>query len=290
MKTLPILLFAATVASAQPLEKRLEKLASRIDGVTGVTAVHIESGRRVSLNGGERFPMASVYKVPIAIVTLRQIDSGFLTLRQSIVITPQKYHPGHSPLREEMKGERALVPVRRLLKMMVSVSDNTASDLLLGLAGGPQTASRELATPGIRIDRTELQMSRDLEQGGPAAFGADPRDTATPDAMADLLVRIWKNDIGLTQASNDLLLEHMRETSTGPNRLRAGVPAGVKVAHKTGTWTLGANDVGILESPDGKQHVAIAVFTKNGKATTEQREKVIAAIAGAVYKDFTRSR
>lgn len=288
MKTLPILLFAATLASAQPLEKRLAKIASRIDGVTGVAAVHIESGRRVTLNANERFPMASVYKIPISIVALRHVDSGFLTLDQRVVITPQKYHPGHSPLREEMKGQRALVPVRRLIRMMVAVSDNTASDVLMDLLGGARTITRDIGVDGIRLDRTEMEMLRDLQANGPAAFGADVRDTSTPNAMAELLVRLWNGDAGLSKSSRDLLLQFLRETSTGPNRIRAGVPAGAKVAHKTGTWTLGANDAGIIESADGKQHVVIAIFTKNGKATTEQREKVIAAVTREICRELMR--
>jgi beta-lactamase class A len=283
MKTLALVLFATTL-SAQPLEK----IASRIDGVTGVTAVHLESGRRVSLNGDARFPMASTYKFPIAIVALRQVDAGVMSLDQRIVITPQQYNPGHSPLREEMGGKRAVVPLERLIRVMVSVSDNTACDLLIPLLGGPEKLTRAIATPGIRIDRTELVMSQAIRKDGAEAFGHDPRDTATPDAMADLLVRFWKNELGLSKRSHDLLLKFMTETSTGPNRLRAGVPANVRVAHKTGTWPLGANDVGILESADGKQHIAIAVYTKNGTATTEQREKVIAAVTRAVWEELTR--
>lgn len=281
-----ILLLAAVHVSADPLEKRLAAIASRIGGVTGVAAVHLESGRRVTLNGEDRFPMASVFKVPIAIVVLRRVDAGKLSLDKRITITPEQYNPAHSPLREETGGKRAVFPVRRLLKAMVSVSDNTAADVLMGLVGGPEVITRELATPGIRIDRTEIQMLKDLRAGGAEGYLKDPRDTSTPVAMAGLMERLWKRELGLSKSSHDLLVAAMTATNTGPNRIRAGVPAGANVAHKTGTWTAGANDAGIVATRDGKQHIAIAVFTKGGKASTEQREAVINAVVREVYGEL----
>lgn len=274
---LAILLLLATTANAD-----LAKIAARIDGVTGVAAVHIPTGRRVTFNANEAFPMASVYKLPIAIAVLREVDAGRLSLDQRIVVT--EYHPGHSPLREETGGKRAAFPVRRLIKAMVSLSDNTACDVLLGLVGGGAAATRAIATPGIRIDRTEMQMLNDLRKGADL-FLADPRDTATPAAMADLLVRFWKRELGLSKRSHDLLVEALTATSTGPKRIRAGVPAGTTVAHKTGTWSLGTNDVGIIGG-----ELAIAVFTKGGKATTAEREAVIAAVTREVLRSFAASR
>jgi beta-lactamase class A len=281
---LALLLFAAVSVSADPLEKRIAAIAARIDGVTGVAAVHLESGKRVALNPAEPFPMASVYKVPIAIVVLRQVDAGKLSLDRKVTVT--EYHPGHSPLRVETGGKRATFSVRRLLEAMVSVSDNTASDVLLGLAGGANVVTRELATPGIRVDRTEMQMLADLRKGGADGFLRDPRDTSTPAAMTDLLARLWKRELGLSKSSHDLLVEAMIATNTGPNRIRAGVPAGANVAHKTGTWTAGANDAGIIATRDGSQHIAVAVFTKGGKAPTEEREAVINAIVREICGAF----
>jgi beta-lactamase class A len=274
LTALALFLFAATAFAD------VKSIAARFDGVTGVTAVHIPSGRRITLNPNEAFPMASVYKFPIAIAALREVDAGRLSLDKRIVIT--KYHPGHSPLREETGGKRAEFPVRRLINAMVTLSDNTASDVLMELVGGAAKITKTIGTPGIRIDRTELQMADDLKKSR-QEFLVDPRDTSTPAAMADLLVRFWKRELGLSKSSHQLLVEAMLATSTGPNRIRAGVPAKTKVAHKTGTWSLGANDVGVI---DGE--IAIAVFTKGGKATTAEREAVIAAIAKEVRATLAR--
>lgn len=274
LTALALLLFATS------LHADLKSIASKFDGVTGVAAVHIPSGRRVTLNANEAFPMASVYKFPIAIAVLREVDAGRLSLDRRIVVT--EYHPGHSPLREETGGKRAEFPVRRLIKAMVTLSDNTASDVLLELAGGGAKVTKSIATPGMRIDRSEMQMLEDLRAGADK-FLVDPRDTSTPAAMAELLVRFWKRELGLSKSSHELLAQAMLATSTGPNRIRAGVPAKTKVAHKTGTWRWGANDVGII---DGE--IAIAIFTKGGKATTEEREKVIAAVTREVRATLAR--
>ena len=288
--TLALLLLIASGAFADAIDKRLEQIAAGSETTTGVMAIHIESGRRLSLNAGEAFPMASVYKLPIAIVTLRNVDAGRLTLDQRVTVEPGQYHSGHSPLRDEAGGKRAQFTVRRLVESMVSASDNTACDLLIGLNGGAAEVTRELNLPGIRVDRTEVELQQDVDRAGTKGFLADPRDTATPAAVADLLVRLHTRRLGLSDSSHELLLSAMKGTSTGPNRIRKGVPDGAVVANKTGTWRAGANDAGIIAAPDGKHHVALVVFTKGGNVTNASREAVIAAMTREIYRELLGQR
>ncbi|HEX8254946.1 MAG TPA: class A beta-lactamase [Thermoanaerobaculia bacterium] len=262
------------------------------DAVIGVSAIHLESGRRLAIRDTERFPMGSVYKFPIALTVLRRADSGTLQLDREIMIEPKDFAPGWSPLRDKAAGRPIVLSVRELLRQMVSISDNTASDALLRLVGGSISVTRrmaELGFGGIRIDRSEAEMARDLTKpGGVERYAIDVRDTASPQAMAELLVAFWQRRDGLSKESHDLLVDWMSHSQTGSRRIKAAVRRAT-VTHKTGTMPGTVNDVGIITSPDGKHHIAIAVFTKASRRDkTAEAEDDIAAIVAKVYAELTR--
>ncbi|HYH06660.1 MAG TPA: class A beta-lactamase [Thermoanaerobaculia bacterium] len=256
------------------------------DAVIGLTAIHFESGRRVSVRGSERFPMGSVYKFPIALAVLRRVDSGTLSLERSVTIEPRDFAPGWSPLRDKANGEPVTLTVRELLRHMVLISDNTASDALLREVGGPRAVSTrmaELGFGGIRVDRSETEMARDLRApGGVERYAVDVRDTSTPDDMAALLSAFWKGRDGLSRESHEFLVRLMIETETGKRRLKAAMPAGATIAHKTGTMPGTVNDAGIVVV-DGETYV-IVVFTKKGTSKEEVREEDLARAARAAFK------
>jgi beta-lactamase class A len=230
--------------------------------------------------------MGSVYKFPIALAVLRRVDAGTLSLDQTVTIEPKDFSPGWSPLRDRANERPITLTVGELLRHMVSISDNTASDALLELVGGPRAVTTRMAELGfsaIRVDRSEKQMAADLgKDGGPERYAVDARDTSTPDAMADLLAAFWNKRDGLTPASHDLLLRLMTESQTGARRIKGAVPAGSVVAHKTGTMPGTTNDVALITLPDG-DHVALAIFTKGSKRdVTEEAEEDIRAITRKV--------
>lgn len=258
------------------------------DAVIGVSAIHLESGRRVGVRGSERFPMGSVYKFPIVLAALQRVEAGTLKLDQKITIEPKDFSPAWSPLRDDAKGKPITITVRELLRYTVSISDNTACDNTIALLGGPAPVSKqmaELGVPGIRIDRTEKTIAMHLnEPGGRAAYAKDVRDTATPDDMAALLVTFWNRRDGLSKANHDLLMKWMIETPTGARRVKAVMPAGSVVAHKTGTMPGVVNDAAIVTSPDGKNHYVIVVFSKAGTSPERVREDDVAAAAKKAYE------
>jgi beta-lactamase class A len=251
------------------------------DAVVGVTAIDLQSGRRVSIKGIDHFPMASVFKFPTALTVLRRVDTGTLSLQKLVTIEPDDFSLGFSPMRDEANGKAVTFTVGKLLELMVVAGDNTAADTLLALVGGPQAVTRrmrEVAIGGIRVDRSEKEIALDLRKpGGESAFLRDIRDTSTPDAMADLLAAFWKRRAGLSDKSHDMLARMMTEAHRGERRIKAGVPRGSRVMHRTGTMQGSANHVAVVITPDGGE-VAIAVFTKGRKrATVEDSEDDIAA-------------
>lgn len=275
---LALLLAVATTVPAPPT----------VDATVGYAALHVETGRRMSELGTERFPMGSVYKFPIALEVLRQIDDGTLTLEQIVRIPPREFAPGWSPLRDAAGGKAVTHSAGALLQFMLRDSDNTACDVLMKLLGGPIAITRrmrELGIRDIRIDRTEASIAADIDAvDGTANYWVDPRDTATPDALVDLLLKFYRNEVGLSKASHQLAMKHMTDTTTGPKRIKSVLPDGATLAHKTGTMPGVVNDVGIITSPDGKQHLLLAIVTKGRKvSTTDDVEAVIATTAKKIY-------
>lgn len=312
---------AADSSAVAALEQAIARLAAGAGGVVGVSAIHVETGRRVSFNGGGRFPMASVYKFPIGLQILRQVDRGELRLSDALKIGEHDFRPGYSPITETASAKPATYTLQQLFELMVGESDNAASDRLLKLAGGGaavMAALRGLGVEGIDVSRSEGQLIsehrgvRELppesewtmkmfdeatkrvtpaeREAGARRYAEDPRDTSTPDGMADLLVRIHKGGADVLSPANLALLKKiMTETKTGPKRIKGLLPAGTVVTHKTGTMGGTTNDVGIITLPNGAGHVALAVFVKASDKEVAERERAIAEIARAVYDHFLRA-
>jgi hypothetical protein len=171
---------------------------------------------------------------------------------------------------------------------------------------------RQLGFPTIRVDRPTVRLIADWigiknlpgddigpkqftelarsisetdQKAAAAAFNADPRDTASPQSVARLLELIWHRRT-LSPGSSELLLDIMRRSTTGTERIKGLLPPGVEVAHKTGTIGGTTNDVGIVKLPDGAGHVALVVFVKESTRDVPARERAIAQISRALYDYF----
>jgi beta-lactamase class A len=303
--------------SALPrLEREIARLAKGAGGVVGVSAVHLQTNRRVSLNGSERFPMASTFKVPIAVQLLTRVDQGELRLDQMIQLQQSDLHPGSGTLTDLFNQQGLALSVRNLMELMLLISDNSATDVCLRLAGGPVAVTARMRAAGINVidvNRSTVQLIADWigvtklppesewsptlfrtlsssvkpeeRKAAAAKFDADPRDTATPEAMVALLERIYRKNL-LKPESAELLLDIMRRCRTGEARLKGMLPLGTEVAHKTGTIGGTTNDVGIITLPENAGHVAITVFVKSSEKEVSARERVIADVARAVHDFF----
>lgn len=311
--------FTTWLCAQDPAILRLEREMARIaqvgGGVVGASAIHIESGRRAVLQPTERFPMASTVKVPIAVQLLTLVDEGRERLDRMVTLEARDLHPGSGTLSDLFNKPGVALSVRNLLELMLLISDNSATDIVLRLAGGADAVNdrmRRLAIHGLRVDRPTVHLIADAvgmrlspeEQWSPEyfdrafrsltpadraaarrSFNEDPRDTSTPDAMTELLVRIARKEI-LKPDSGELLLDIMRRCRTGDSRIKGVLPQGTIVAHKTGTIAQSANDVGILTLPDGAGHVALSVFVKKSEQEPAARDRAIAEIARAVHDFF----
>jgi beta-lactamase class A len=269
------------------LHDRIEQIAQAAQGRVGVTATVLETGESVSLNGNQQFPMQSVYKFPIAMAVLAQVDQGNLKLDQKIRIEASDIVQDSRILEKKSQGME--FSLSELLQYMVSESDSTACDALLRLIGKPQRVTDYLRNLGINdivVANTENEIQ----------FGQDPalqyRNYATPDAAVHLLSAFHKGE-GLSKSSQALLLQLMTKTQTGPKRIKGLLPQGTIVAHKTGTSstvngvTAATNDVGLLTLPNGR-HMVIAVFVSDSQAKDVIREEVIAKVARATWDEWSK--
>ncbi len=296
------------------LENEVARLTELSGGTVGVAAIHLETGRRIYRNRTERFPMASSYKVPIAVQLLTRVDRGDLALDSLIDLSPGELYAPYGTS-NGLVDLSAPLPVREFLELMLLLSDNSASAAGLRMAGGPAAVTermRALGITGIRVDRPTIDLIADWRgvrfppdsQRTPAmldelyrgmtpaqrdsahsAFDRDPRDTATPEGMALLLASIWRGE-ALSDSSRALLLGLMRWSTTGPNRLKGMLTPDTDVSHKTGTLGGTANDVGIITLPHDAGHVVIVVFIKGSTLDLPQRDLAIAHIGRAVHDYF----
>ncbi|MEO0338291.1 MAG: class A beta-lactamase [Bacteroidota bacterium] len=270
------------------LQNSFQQIADSLNGKLGISALHIEKGEIVSLNGEGRFPMQSVYKFPIAMVMLRQIDLGKFSLEDSIQVDPSEYIPqaGHSPLRD-VYPQGIKLPLKEILEYNVSKSDGTACDVLLRLLGGTKQVQKHIHDLGVKdiaIATTEMvQVANDTIQY---------QNWSTPEAMNQLF-EIFQKGHYLSEDSYQLLRNFMLVSNKWfDRRIKGLLPSETVVAHKTGSsrtydgLTRATNDAGIITLPDGN-HIAISVFVMDAYDNRARIEMTIAKVAKAAYDYWT---
>ena len=320
-----VLMLGASFRAAEErkLYEEWRRIAKTTDGTMGVAALYLPSGELVSLNGDERFPLASVCKIPIAMNILALVDEGKLALDQQIEVLPRDVWAGVSEIEKRWPAERRF-RLDEMIDLMVSKSDNTVVETLFRIGGGEQAIAKRLShwnIEGVRVDRSERQCARDrngvvryppadewtdrllenLMDKTPLAkryratlrYLADPRDTGTPNGTVRLLSRRFQGEM-LSKLSTTRLIESLKATTTFPTRLKGLLPPGTVVAHKTGSTgavnglAAATNDSGVIFLQDTTQ-LAVSVYVKASTRTDSERDLVIARLARAAFELF-RSR
>jgi len=273
-------------------------------------------------NDQARMPMQSVFKAPLAAAALAEADAGRLKLDERIRITAMDLSPPHSPIDEAWptppEGHVMDLPAIDLIALAVQQSDNTAADVIMARIGGPGAVTAWLRSKQIMdmsVDRYERELQQEAagmepfrpawknlgawlaaretvpaaaREAAMAAYLADPRDTTTIPAALNFLYKLSLGEL-ISPASTRLLLRLMTDTTTGAARLRAGLPPGASLAHKTGSagtdlgLTAATNDIGLVGLPDGRRF-AIAGFLAASTATGAERDRLFADAARLVVK------
>jgi beta-lactamase class A len=252
-------------------------LSERAGGEVGVALIHVETGRSVAFKGTSPLPLFSVFKLPLAVAVLKDVEEGRLRLDQKVRVTPDDVAPG-AQMNIELWGKPVERTVAELLELSISRSDNTSTDKLLQLVGGPSVVTERMRALGLR--NIEIRATvREFASGR-----KEHPNMGTPSDLVQLLARLQRGEV-LQAPQLSLLLGAMERATTGLKRLRGDLPAGTPVADKTGSGAAGkvTNDVGLITLPDGKGRLAMAVLVSGSKLSVEAQEKLIAELARAAY-------
>jgi beta-lactamase class A len=291
------------------LNKEIGALAAHTSGVLGFGLMNLESGEFWVRLGDRTFPMQSVFKLPLGAAVMNEVETGQLSLTETLTLTDKELSPYWSPIADAWPG-RTTYSVLELLTAAVSDSDNTAADLLMKRIGGPGVVTAWLQSKKvdeIRVDRYEREVQPDVygmtsfrpawrgdvafsaakatvppatRHAAMLAYMADPRDSSTPRGMLGFLRKFDEGEL-LSAASTRRLLTIMLGSPRGADRIKAGLPKGASFAHKVGTsgtdqgLNAAYNDVGIFTLADRRSY-AIAAFLTGSTAPEADRAALFA--------------
>lgn len=273
-----LLLLSAACSSASRTERRIARATASADARIGV-ALRLPDGTTI-LRGDTLLPMLSVFKFPVALAVLHRAAAEGIPLDTPLDLGPEWLDSNtYSPLRDSLPPEGGSVSLAELLRCCVSLSDNIACDRLLDFAGGPGAVDayvRSLGIDGIRIVASERTMHLDIEN--------QRLNVARPSALCTLFDRLLQG--GLLPPAHDALLRRLlEETTTGPDKLRAGVPPGIVLGHKTGSSDrtpdgrrIADNDAGYLLFPDGRT-CSLVVLVTDSREDDAANAALIARVA-----------
>ncbi len=251
-------------------------LEARHGGRLGFVALDTATGHSVGWRSDERFVYCSTFKMYLAAATLIRIQAGQERLDRQVPVTAADM-VSHAPVTEPAIG--STLSVDRLMQAVVEVSDNPAANLLLKANGGiaaMQAFYRELGDASTRVDRFEPEMNR---------LDGD-KDTILPaQSVRNMQALFLSPQSPLTPASRDRVLGWMVSSPTGADRLKAGAPAGWRVAHKTGTGGYGpTNDIGLLYPPTGAPVIVAAYYHATSRTSAAANDAVIAEATRTALK------
>ncbi|SNS24947.1 beta-lactamase class A [Sphingomonas laterariae] len=305
------------VASHAPssLERRIVELGRSFSGSVGIAVRDVSDGWTVGYNADRPMPQQSVSKLWVAMTALDAVDRGGLSLQEPVTVTRDNLTVFHQPVRAMMGPNGYATSYGELMRIAMTQSDNTCNDMVLRRAGGP-TAVRSMIerkglgriafgpgetllqsgiagmtwrpeyahNNGFRTARAAIPYAQ--RQAAMDRYLADPMDGASAEAIAGALARLQRGEL-LSPASTSRLLGLMRQSRTGPQRLRGGLAPGWVLAHKTGTGqdfaglSTGYNDVGVITAPDGRSY-AVAVMIASTRQSIPARQQLMNEVVRAV--------
>ncbi len=256
-----------------PLKNAVQSLAAANSSLTpGVFLVDLDTGGYVDVNGTTSFSAASTIKIPILVAFFQDVDAGKVRLNEMLTMQQDMVAGGSGNLQYKPAGTQ--YNALEVATKMITVSDNTATNMLIARLGGMEALNQRfrswgLATTMIRNQLPDLQGT----------------NTTSPKELANLMAIVNQGNF-VSIRSRDLMLDIMRRTERD-NLLPSGLESGARTYHKTGDIGTMLADAGLIDTPTGKRYIA-AVMVK--RPTNDPRaEKLISSISRAAYQQFTQS-
>jgi beta-lactamase class A len=276
-----------TPTPLQRLRADIERTITGVNATWGIYIKSLETGEVIAINADKPMDTMSTIKIPLMAEVFEQIKAGKFKLTDKYTLVQEDVLSGTGILRSLDVG--AVVTVKDLITLMIIVSDNTATDILYRMVGGPEAVNRRMAALGLKETRapgtardwfTALRAAPSSAEFHRAA--KHPFGLSTPREMGQLLELMERGTL-VDKPSSDLMLQIMRG-----QLYRSRIPryvTGFRVPHKTGDFLpFIADDVGMLEA-QGKT-ILVSIFTANHFGSGEALENAIGLVAKQVADYF----
>jgi beta-lactamase class A len=281
-----ILAIAALLALTTTTDSTLATIEARIGrepgAQVGLAYMDLGSSDTIFLNADTSFHAASTMKVPVMIELFRRASAGAFAMNQPLLIvnqfssivdgSPYSLDPGSDSDSSLYRRIGQRVRVDSLLRLMITRSSNLATNTLIELVGA-NTVTRTMRSLGAQ----RIEVLRGVEDG--KAFDRGMNNTTTARDLAIILRAIEEGraaPAAATQEMRDILLaQEFNE------KIPAGLPPGIRVAHKTGEITAHSHDAAIIYPP-GRHPYVLVVLTR-GIPDGAKASKLIADISSIVY-------
>lgn len=253
------------------VRSRFVALERSRDARLGVVAIDTGSGETIAYRADERFALASTVKVPLAAVVLDRLSARDLERR---LFWTEADLVAHSPVTELFVEDG--MTVRQLLDAALTISDNTATNVLFDLVGGPGAVDDRLAELGDRVTSVD-RVEPALNEWRPG----EVRDTSTPRALATVVRDLTLGD-RLRPDDRRLLNDELGDSLTGAGLVRAGVPDDWRVGDKSGSASYGTRNNVAIVHPPGRAPWVVVVMTSHDEADAETDDALVAQAARVV--------
>jgi len=257
----------------------LKAIQKKTGGRLGVHIVDSQSGRRITIDDDARFAMASTCKLPLAAALLWQVDKGAFPLTHALPIERADMIPNSPIMEKELATGVTEMTVRDLCTAAVTYSDNAATNVLLKGIGGPTVLTafiRSIGDQVTRFDRTEPELNSNI--------AGDERDTTTPHAMAENMLKIFTQDV-LSLGARALLIDWMIAARTGVTRARAGLPKNWQTGDKTGTGQNGAVNDLVITWPPNRRPIIAAIYMSESPQSVESLSTAHSEIGALIGRE-----
>ncbi|WP_095148377.1 class A beta-lactamase [Pseudomonas sp. Irchel s3a18] len=253
-----------------PLSRTLTEIETHLNARLGATIIDTESGKVWSHRADERFPMTSTFKAFACAGLLARIDAGKEDPNRRVVVHEDDLVT-YSPVTEQRVGGDGMT-LSELCEAAMSMSDNTAANIILGTLGGPDGFTRFMRSLGddiTRLDRWETALNE--------AMPDDPRDSTTPEAIARSLQELVLGT-KLSPSSRQQLENWLVGNKVGGPLLRAGLPANWRIADRTGAGGYGSRSIVAVIWPPERKPAVVAIYITETEASMDERNAGIAEI------------
>lgn len=274
-----------TIALSKINTKHIEQIIENKKATIGVAIIYQD--KVYTIGNNNKYPLMSAFKFHIAVTALNKMAKENIALDSMVCISKEKMHENtYSPLRDKYPDQDIHIPYKEIIKYTVSISDNNTCDFLIDFVGGIENVNSYIRSLGIddfNFSKTEDDMHRDIMNSY--------NNWSTPLSMTQLIRKIYTENI-LSCEYFKFLEQTMLETSSGVDKLRAGLPGNIKLGHKTGHSDrrpdgvqIGEADSGVIYLPNGEK-CYITVFIKDSKESDKDNARIMADIAKAVFQSL----